>query len=494
MEDLILSLDIGTTIIKCVIFNKAGQEINVAEERCHIIFPAPDYVEIDPDEIWSAVQKTLRRAISSLKFDQRILALVLSTQGGSVLPVDHHGQPTNNLITWLDKRANKLIQEWKKDGTSQRIRNISGWAPQPGLPLALIAWFKQNNQVVFQKSAKWLSINDFIIHKLTGCYVTNPSMAGEMLLADIQQCIWDENLCSLAGIKTSQLSPIISSSTIVGEINKEVSKITNLPEGTPVINGGQDHACEALAFGVVNAKNTILACGTAWVINIVTNQGSVDLIPNQMDLNFHVLPNMWLASQFLGELGSYPEWLLRQFWSSSITFDEMNSNLLHNNTIHEKLFFLPLTGSRQQSEQTNSGGFIGVKLEHGRTDLSKAVLENAAFEVHLAVEKLRETNIHLSKLWMIGGAARSPIWPNILADICDIEIALTTYTHGPALGAAILGWLSLGVIESPAQFLAHLNLEEKLIKPDKNKNQVYLKKFSNYQILTRNLSRLMENA
>ncbi|MAT41174.1 MAG: hypothetical protein CL609_02455 [Anaerolineaceae bacterium] len=494
MEDLILSLDIGTTIIKCVLFNKEGQERMVAEKRYHLIFPQPDYVEIDPAELWSAVQQTINQIVSSIKTNEQISALVVTTQGGSVLPVDQYGQPTHNLITWLDKRAKTLVQQWNADGTSKTIRKNSGWNPQPGLPLVLIAWLRQNNRQVFQKSAKWLSVNDFIIHKLTGNYVTNPSMAGEMLLVDIQKCVWHEGLCKLAGINPSQLSPIMPSSAIVGKITDSASKETTLPKGLPVVNGGQDHACEAIAFGAINAKNTILACGTAWVINIVKDEGSVDTLPNQMDLNFHVLPDKWIASQFLGELGSYPEWILRQFWSSSNTFDDMNLNLLQKNIIHENLFFLPLNGSRQLDKQTNYGGFIGAKLNHDRVDLSKAVLENAAFEVRWALEQLKETNhIKIQKLWMIGGATRSPVWPNIIADINELEIILTAYAHGPALGAAILGMLSLGFIEKPDQFFQFLQLEEKIIKPNKSNSQAYSNKYIKYQTLTRNFSKLLES-
>ena len=457
---------------------------------CKTFSPATGYIEQDPEALWNTIVKILKTAVQSLKSVERIKAVTIATQGGSVVPVDQEGNPVYNIITWMDSRAAELVKEWIKDGTSDWIRSISGWKPQPGLPLPVIAWMQKNKPDIFSLAQYWLSINDFITHKLTGFYVTNPSMAGEMLLTDIRSGQWDEELCKLAGVRSEQLSPILPSGKIIAGINKSCSLTTGLTQGTPVINGGQDHACEALALGLVESDSAFLACGTAWVLNGITNSGLVENIPQRMDLNFHILPDRWIASQFLGSLGAYPEWCLKQFWIPSETnqstgnrYHQMNKALERIKDVDENLFFLPFLGSNLNQNTANSGGFFGLQFNKSISDLCFAVMESAGFEVQRALQELINDNNPIRELWMIGGASRSPVWPQILADITGIDILVSSYNHGPALGAAILAWYALGIVDNLQESGNIIKLNKHRFKSDFFNNQIYNRKNIAYQNL-----------
>jgi len=92
MEDLILSLDVGTTVIKCVLINTIGEERGVMEYHCGQISKPNGIVEQDNEELWKLVIATLRDSKERVTAEQRILGIVLSTQGGSVIPVDEIGR------------------------------------------------------------------------------------------------------------------------------------------------------------------------------------------------------------------------------------------------------------------------------------------------------------------------------------------------------------------------------------------------------------------
>ncbi|NTW43692.1 MAG: FGGY-family carbohydrate kinase [Anaerolineaceae bacterium] len=489
MDDLILSLDIGTTLIKCILFNQNGQEKFVFEERCVLITPQAGWCEINPDELWSTIVNLFRKAKSASEIADQIIAIVISSQGGSVVAVNSQGNALTNIVTWMDQRALTITKDWARDGTSQYIRQQSGWYPQPGLPISTIQWFKQFENETFLKTHKWLSVNDFAVNKLVNNFVTNPSMAGEMLLTNITSGEWDPTLCEIAGIEVTQLSKILPSDCIVGNLTSEISKITGLQCGLPIINGGQDHACEAYALSGTQS-NMILACGTAWVINLVAENTSLINIPESMDINFHVLPNLRLASQFLGDLGSYVNWALNVFWKNNLApqiamrdqFSAMNQALLTTNKIQQDLFFLPLNGSKLIQNSENAGGFIGVQPIHQREDLTKAIFETAAFEVKASLSNLSASQKPY-QMWMIGGATKSPIWPQIIADVCDLEVLLTTYTHGPALGAAMLAWKSLGKPERIEHFRNELSKNAHSIFPIQENRQIYSNKNEKYKRL-----------
>jgi len=498
MKELILSLDVGTSVIKCILFDQFGQEIFVIEDHCPIVAPNTGWFEMDPFQTWQTIVQLIKKSSLSLDQDQEIVALVISTQGGSVIPLDQSDQPLSNIITWMDQRANPIVDEWRKDHTSEFIRSRSGWYPQAGLAISIISWFKLNHQAIFSKTKKWLSLNDFIVNKLVGEFITNPSMAGEMLLTNINNGNWDLELCRLAGITASNLSRIESSDYQVGKISKEIAKITGLKNGIPVFNGGQDHACECYAFQTINSM-ALLACGTAWVINLTTGSGSIKEIPEEMDLNFHVLPNSWLASQFLGNLGSYANWCQKIFWqfegakqnNINDQFAEMNIGLLQNMDFNHDLFFLPLNGSIVQKKPQTLGGFYGVKIHHDRVALTRSVLESVAFELKYVIENLSKKSIFIPKIWMIGGATRNPVWPQIISDICNLEISLSTYRHGPAIGAAMLVNKRLEKVEVVESFRNNIIKQTKKIAPNKDLFQKYLSKYERYVELVTNKSTLI---
>jgi xylulokinase len=488
MEDLILSLDVGTTVIKCVLINTIGEERSVVEYHCGQISKPNGVVEQDNEELWNLVIAALRDSKERVTADQRIRGIVLSTQGGSVIPVDENFMPTNHMVTWLDSRALPIVQAWSKDGTSERVRQISGWSPQPGLPFSVIAWFQRNDPDTFKKTRYWLPVNAFLNYRLTGESSTNPSMAAEMLLTDIRTCEWNQELCDIIGIRTDQLPPVFASTAVVGELTEQVCQQTGLPQRLPVFQGGQDHSAEALVLGVLGSDQGFLACGTAWVINAVTQHGNVGQIPPQMDLNFHVIPDLWIASQFLGGFGAYPEWMQKQFWENQTDskkrenrFALMNQALSEHKSLDPGLLFLPLNGSAFARNVPPGGGFTGLRLDHKAVDMTRAVLETSAFEVRWALESLKKEGTQIQQLWMIGGAARSPIWPQIIADVNGVTVSLTTYSHGPAMGAAMLACLGLGIYQSVEECAQYFKVQKKEVHPDLSLADFYQKKFVKYQ-------------
>ena len=454
-KETILSLDIGTTMAKGVVFDLEGSELAIVEKRLSLIKPRSGWVEMNPEEIWEKVLGIIHQLANVIDPNCFIKALSLSTQGGSMVSVKKDGTPSYNLITWLDRRSQPLVDEWERQGIDRKIKQISGWSPSAGLPLCSIVALRQYHPDIFRESARFLSLNDFLAYQLTRSYVTNPSMAGEMLLVDIRSGEWNEELCSLAGIQVSQLSTILSSESVIGEILPSVCKAAGLPMGTPLFTGGQDHSCEALALGLRSAGDFWLACGSAWVLNVVADIADQETFPPEMCLNFHVLPERWVASQFLGGLGAGFEWWLEQCWQGSlssqqssrqVTLESLDLALAKTKPGSSDLLAFPVSGA-QHGRSRVPGGFIGLRIDHTAADMGRAIMEGAAFELRMALEEIKENDYSVKQLWMIGGASHSAYWPQILADVTNIPILISQYRHGPALGAAILAARGLGFLD-----------------------------------------------
>jgi xylulokinase len=316
-------------------------------------------------------------------------------------------------------------------------------------------------------------------------------MAGEMLLTDIASGQWSDELCDLVGIAPGQLSPVLPSEAPLGTLLPEVARATGFAADTAVINGGQDHSCEALALGLDSRGDGMLACGTAWVINAITETSGMDSIPSGMSLNHHVLPNRWVASQFLGGFGACLEWWSQQCrpWQAAETRQErwsaLNAALEKSGPGCAGLLYFPQTGLRRGRDAIDHGGFVRLRLDHSQADMGRAIMEAAAFELQWTLEQLVGAGLSLGGIWMVGGATRSPLWPQIVADVTGLPVSLSQYTHGPALGAAILAGLGLGIFGSVGDGLERFRVSAKKVSPNGAGAAAYDRQLASYRQLSR---------
>jgi xylulokinase len=483
MNLALLGLDIGTTSSKAVLFDLNGTELAHAVSppyRNHT--PHPGWVEQNPEEVWQAVLTTIQDVIFQVGENVHVLALSMAAQSGSLLPANKHGEPVYPLITWMDGRTKALVDQWRQTGTQERVKLLSGWSLYPGLPLPTIAWLRENDPQTFNTAQHYFSVNDFITYRLTGKRVSNPSNSGGMQLIDIHTANWHTDLCDLAGVTPDQLSQIQTAGSIIGEVRPEICQETGLSSGSVVVNGGHDQVIAALGLGITDPGKLLLACGTAWVFTGVTNTPDTTRIPPSLDLNFHIPPQCWTISQSLGGLGASLEWWLKQAWSGDRQerFTALDRALSETHREYG-LFFIPLTGGHDDPATTRPGGFVGLQLAHKRADMARAIMESAGYELRWALKALKNAQMPVERLWMVGGAANSSHWPEILANITGTPIRLPAYDNWPALGAALLAGVGVGVFQNIEAALLHFGRPVRQIEPAAEWIAFYEENFAVYQ-------------
>lgn len=497
-QDTILGLDIGTASTKAILFDLSGAELLTAEQGYSLQSPEPGWVEQEPEEVWQALAAVLRTVAEQAGPERRILALCLAAQCGSVIPARSDGTPVYPMITWLDGRTEALVKRWQAEGREREIQQISGWLLHPGLPLPTIAWLRQFRPEVFAAAGRYLGANDFLTYRLTGRFCTNPSSGTEMQLVDVRTGQWSETLCDLAGIRPEQLSPLEPAGGVIGPLSAEAAQVTGLPAGTPVVNGGHDQCCSALAMGMTSPGKVMLACGTAWVITGVVNSPDVAAVPAGMDLNFHVAPGCWTVSQLLGGLGASLEWWVQSYGGALVTPEAAEPYLALNRALEQtepgarNLLFVPLTGAAQLPGGAAHGGFIGLRLDHRPADMGRAIMEGAAFELRWALDKIRAAGLPVERLWLVGGATRSPLWPHILADATGLPFSVTNYAHWPALGAAILAGVGAGVFDTAEAGQARFQKPAREVLPEAANQAIYDERFAAYRQAARLLAQIKE--
>ncbi|PWH15428.1 MAG: hypothetical protein DDG58_11350 [Ardenticatenia bacterium] len=487
MPERLLGLDVGTTATKGLVFDLSGNILASASQPYELLTPQPGWVEQSPDELCKAVAQVIRSVLAQLEPGDHIAAISLSSQGGTTIPVDAEGRPTYNAISWMDQRGTVQAERVRMALGDAYVYTTTGWPLQSALPLQHIAWLRDAMPDHFARSRYFLFVNDFIGHWLTGERCMDPTNAGITQLMNIATGDWDERLLEIAGIQREQLSPIRPCGTVIGKVTTAASAVTGLAQGTLVVNGAHDQYCAAVGAGVMQPGQVLLSCGTAWVLLAVPETIEAGLASG-MAVGRHAVEGHWGAIRSLGGVGRSMEWLV------DILSDERSPNqeraerlrsldqaAARATTGADGLFFYPLAGGHAATYGPTRGAFIGLTLKHGRGDLARAVMEGIAFELKWTLEEIHTAGVHVSELKMVGGAAKSVIWPRIVADVTDTIVIVPSSGEAASRGAAILAGTGVGLFPNVFAGFTTLKAHEETLLPEPASVTRYAEVFAVYR-------------
>ena len=295
---------------------------------------------------------------------------------------------------------------------------------------------------------------------------------------------WDDELLQIAGISREKLSEIKDSGSPIGKLTSSAAKALNLSQDIVVCSGGHDQYCASLGSGAFDNGNCLVSCGTAWVLLFSLDRAIFDakssIIPGR-----HVIKNKWGAMAAISSGGVVMEWFKNNF----IDKDETDIYDLYNKKAKDipagsnnLLFFPHFIGSTAPTYQPNAkGAVIGLTLSHTKYDIFKSIMEGLGFEVLWNIEVVKELGVSIKKVKMIGGATKSNLWPQIIADVTGERIFVPSVTEAACLGAAILAGVGGGIFKNPQESFEKLQIKEKEIIPSRDNTVKYEKLFKVYK-------------
>ena len=491
MRDLLLGLDVGTTATKALLFDLAGTIVASASRNYGLIMPQEGWVEQDPEELWRAVVETLRALRQQIGPEDRIVALSQSSQAGTTIPIDAGGRPTYNAISWMDQRGVEQARRVREQWGAEFIYRTTGWPLMNGLPLEHIAWLRDNRPAEFAASRHICFVNDFITYRLTGQFCMNPSDAGITQLMNPATGDWDDRLLATAGVSRAQMSPMRPCGAAIGPLTPAAAEATGLPRDVLVVNGAHDQFCALTGAGVTRPGMVMLSCGTAWVILVIPESLEAGL-QSGMPISCHAVAGRYGAVRSMGGIGPSLEWLLEQIWGGGEApekreelYAAINASAASSEPGARGLLFFPLAGGHAGSYGPSRGGFLGLSLSHTRGDLARAVMEGIAFELRWTLDEVQQAGVEVRELKMVGGATRSPLWPQIVADITGVPVALPAITQAAGYGAAILAGVGAGLFAGPEAGREAFRGTEARLEPEAANGRRYDELFATYQELSR---------
>lgn len=436
-----LAIDIGTTSAKASLYDLDGELLASRTADYPLHHPHPGWAEQDPNAYWDAAQ-SLCGALLALTRNPPVRAVCVSGQAPSCIPVDRDGEPLRRAILWLDRRATREVEFLRnrlglEEAAARSGNTLDGYF---GGPKAL--WLKANEPEIWKRTWKILQANGFVIHRLTGEAVLDPSHAGLMSpFWNAGSRTWDQSICNLLDIPLDCLPTVFPSTSIVGQVTRAAAEATGIPAGTPVICGGGDFACACLGAGVSSAGSAAMMLGTAGNL-LVPGPGRND--PRLIN-TVHVTGDpLRLGGVMAGGAVRWFGDMLRT--SEPDLFATLDAEAEAVPPGASGLVFLPyLLGERTPIWDPHArGAFIGLSGGHHRGHLYRAVLEGVAFAFRQMAEIVAEAGSPIREVIAVNGGAKSPLWRKIFADVLGVPVRYRPASGGTVLGAAYLACVGAG--------------------------------------------------
>ena len=200
----LISIDIGTTSAKLIAYNTDGKIISEHNSRYNTYTPKDGFFEQNPEEIFESVIKKLKEITEENK-NNKLLGISFSSAMHSVAAVDKNDRLLTNAVLWSDRRSERFVKKHKNDEIINNIFLMTGTPIHAMSPLFKILWFKEEEEEIFHKTKKFISIKEYIIFKLTGKYYVDYSIASATGLFDIHNKKWNRESLEFLGIDENYL-------------------------------------------------------------------------------------------------------------------------------------------------------------------------------------------------------------------------------------------------------------------------------------------------
>lgn len=472
MKDLLLGIDIGTTGTKCTFYDFEGNQAVSAYREYPMIRPKPGWCEQDPEQWWGAVCGCLRKCLESGEVSaSRVAAIGLSGTNAIVL-TDKMGDPVCNALCLHDRRASAQLERLQKELGTQRVLETTGNRLAMGsFALPRLKWMQEELPEAISRSYKFLTAGGFVTQRLTGKFIISHSRANLTLMADINTGDWAYDIVDDAGFPRGLLPESIASCTVAGTVTEEAARATGLLSGTPVCSENVDTVAATLAAGAVDAGDFAITIGSSGRICFISSGPTRDerLLSCESPVS-----GTWTTIQTTNSAGVSLRWF-RDVFGQGAAETARKKNVSIYRVLDEEaaaappgadgLIYLPYLSGEQSPiwNPAAQGVFFGMTLGSEYGHFVRAVLEGVAFSIKDCLSIVSNADSLPDMIPIGGGAANSPLWCQIFADVLGCPVSKTVQAETETLGDIITAAKSIG-LERPS-----IRLGKQLLE----KNQVF---------------------
>lgn len=458
MKPYRIGVDIGTTSTKAVLFNLDGKALSRHGVEYPLLTPTPATAEQDPELIFQSVLTAIHGCLDSFGASGKEVGFVaFSSAMHSLIVVNGSGNPLTNSITWADNRSAPYAAKIKNEHNGHNIYLRTGTPIHPMSPLVKLVWLKHERPELFQPDHKFISIKEYVFHRLFGKYVIDYSIASATGLFHLEKLDWDDEAIALAGVKRNQLSSPVSTTFGVSGMKDEFATATGLMSDTLFIVGANDGVLSNLGVGAIDPGVVAVTIGTSGAIRTVTDRPVTD--PKGRIFCYALTEKHWVIGGPVNNGGMIFRWIRDELASAEVEtakrlgkdpYEVLTDIAAMVPPGSKGLIFHPyMAGERAPLWNADArGSFFGLGMHHKKEHMIRAALEGVIMNLYTVLLALQELIGTPSCVQATGGFARSALWRQMLADVFDQEVTVPESYESSCLGAVVLGMYGQGEIAS----------------------------------------------
>ncbi len=478
MEELLIGLDIGTSMIKVVLATPEGKIVARASAEYPTHFPKPGWAEQDPLDWWQGSVQVIRE----LRIDRqmRIAGIGVSGQGCGVTLIGRSGEVIRPAIIWMDSRSEEQSERLRAC-CLEEVLTQNGKTPAPYNAEPVLMWLQDNEPASIDAAETSLTTTAYINYCLTGQKVANLSDASILMAFDLERKAWSEDLIQSFDIPVRLYPPLAACDQVIGGLSPAAAAELDLPAGIPVVAGGEDTSSAGLAIGSARQGLAFLSLGTAGTIYVPADHKTV--YPQLLTF-LHVLEGQYLLGGSMVALGASLAWC-HKLLGDKLDFEGMLSLAQESEPGAGHLIFLPyLSGELQPINDGNARGMLfGLSLSTEIKHIVRAILEGTGFAIAHNLAIIELLGIPIAEVRAVGGPTRSAFWCQVIADIIGRPLNVVSNEGGAPLGNALLAAKGVGLIQDAAEIALKAARIEHTYQPNRSFVDRYQGLFAIYRQL-----------
>ena len=437
MRSAFLGIDCGTQSTKALLLDAdTGEELAIGRADHELIAEADGTREQDPAWWLDALQRAVRAALAAAPGTD-VAGIGVSGQQHGLVALDAHDRPVRPAKLWNDTTtAADCATLTEAMGGEAAVHAATGNVFLPGYTAPKIQWLRRVEPERYAEARRFGLPHDYLDLWLTGTFATEAGDASGTAYLDVRTRTYARN--ALGAIDDARdwdaaLPPVLDAGAVLGTLRPEAAEALGLRAGIPVSVGGGDNMCAAIGVGAVVPGVAVMSLGTSGTVFGHATAPAID--PLREVSAFCDSTGGWLPLACVLNCTLPLEWARDLFGLDHAGFDALVSVVPAG---AGGLTFVPyLDGERTPNRPDASGELLGLRTHHGPTEVSRAVLEGVTAGLAHAVRAFRRTGTAADELLLVGGAARSEVWGQLLADWLDLPISRPSVAEAAARGAAI---------------------------------------------------------
>lgn len=461
----LLAIDAGTGSVRAVLFSPDGAQLAAAgREWEHRADPRyPGSMDFAVDDNFGHVCDSIREALAKAGLTaEDVQAVSATSMREGIVVFDADGKELWACAN-VDARASEEVVELRElaDGLEQQAYAASGQtfalSAQPRL-----RWLSKHEPELYERAAAVEMLSDWVLTRLSGVTFTEPSNGCTSGIFSLADRAWSPEVAKACGLRDDIYPPVYEPGTVIGEVTARAAAATGLRAGTPVVAGGGDAQLAATALGVVAPGQTALSGGTFWQQMVNLEQLRTD--PQmRIRVDCHAVPDLWQAEGIVFTPGLAVRWFRDAFGGPEKERAAREGRDPYDLLV-EQAAAVP-AGSHGViptfSDVMNYGewihaapSFLNLSLDVERSGppvLLRSLMENAAIVSRGNLEVISDfTGTTSDEIVFASGAAKSPVWSQIVADVLQVPVRVPVVKEATALGAALCAGVGIGLYDDLA--------------------------------------------